>query len=403
MERKLKVLVIDCSDFSRYPPGGIKYFLRNILPPMSREAEIALIGLTTDVNEKIGRWSKRQIRDKVFPFMPVYYVREASSHKKPKIPVRIGITAGIILNKRRIPERFDVLYIHYPELVLPFLLPKKKIPIVFHLHGRIKEAALNSRYKWLRCNLVASAFYKLNVYVLRNSDKVLTISEDGLQLCSNILPGRRKFFHVVPACVNTQIFSPRNKLEMRKKHGFSKDDKIVIFVGRIERLKRPDILISAMSIVKERISNVKLLIAGSGSEKSSLELKAQELGVETHFFGEVEHDSLLPELLNCADVFAFTSGSGEGFPSAILEALACGLPVVSTNVGDIKKVIIDGITGFLVDRPDPNIIASCLIKAVNLSPAMSGKCVNTAKLYSSEVIAKSVIDHLKEVVYANRN
>lgn len=392
----LRVLIVGGSNFVDYPAGGIKYFLRNILKAVDMtDLEISLAGLTTNPDEKVGLWSKREIDSRVFPFIPVYLQKKLGSDEKPNVPIRVGMLMGLWRNKHRLQMKlFDVLYIHCPELVLPFLIPRREVSIVFHWHEVIRKVALNSRYAFFRNKFAAELFYQINKLVLKKSDRVLTISEEGYRLCSSILPDRKDRFTVVPACVDTKLFRPMDKAVVRKAHGFL-SSRTILFTGRLERLKGLDLLLEAFALVNKEYKDAQLLLAGEGMERRRLEAKTRTLGLDSHvhFLGEVKHDGVA-EVMNCADVFALTSLS-EGCPSAVLEALACGLPIVSTNVGHISKIVKDGETGFIVNGRDPQAFANALAKGLEMGKSMKDNCVKKANHYSTKGIAKSIVDALR--------
>jgi glycosyltransferase involved in cell wall biosynthesis len=118
-------------------------------------------------------------------------------------------------------------------------------------------------------------------------------------------------------------------------------------------------LVQAFAAVREAVPEAKLIIAGDGPERAALEatIVALDLTNSVHLLG-LRHDT--PELLNAFDVTALFSTT-EASPLAVLEAAACGLPVVSTEVGEVLQMIDDGRTGFLVPQGDSNALADKLI------------------------------------------
>lgn len=353
----MKILIVDGSNYIDFPPGGIKFYTRNFVKAISYYHFVSLVGLTTDKNEKIGKWSYREIDGKQIRFLPIYFIdNKEGTHKKPIMPIRIGTAWGLWQQKNTIDlSEFDFVYVHFPELCIPFAFPFKKIKIAFHLHGTIREAATKSRYGWIRNPFFAKMFYQVNKWIIGKSDIVFTISQEGLDLIKSIFPEKEHYFQRVPVMIDTSVFCPLNhRNELRKKYGFKPNEKIIIFTGRAEPKKKIDLLIKYLYLLSPEISNLRLVVAGSGSDYDRLVKIAHDLKIadRVKFWGEVEHDTVLPEILNCADVYAFTSSIGEGFPASIVEALACGIPVLSHDLGDINKVINNGKTGYLLKDGD---------------------------------------------------
>ncbi len=154
---------------------------------------------------------------------------------------------------------------------------------------------------------------------------------------------------IIPPGVDTDRFRPGDKIAARTKLGL-RDEMILLFVGRIERLKGVDILLETTAALDYK-NKVTLLIAGGSTnspELQRLKKMAGELGIAstTRFLGSVPQ-SELPDYYNAADICVLPSYY-ESFGLAALEASACGTPVVATRVGGLPSVVKDGETGYLI-------------------------------------------------------
>ncbi len=164
---------------------------------------------------------------------------------------------------------------------------------------------------------------------------------------------------VVPCGVNLDLFHPVDKEIARKKLGFI-DKKLILFVGRIEPLKGIEQLLKAMSYLQNR-QNAKLIIIGGGErsriEVGKLKRLSREFNVEDSvtFVGPVKQERL-PYFYSAADVCVIPSYY-ESFGLVALESLACGTPVVVTDVGDFKNIIHQGETGYVVTDNEPHHLA----------------------------------------------
>ncbi len=141
--------------------------------------------------------------------------------------------------------------------------------------------------------------------------------------------------------VDTEFFTPPKKKEFSEEIRF-------LFVGRLIKIKNIPFLLKGFEKVSKKYSNVSLHIVGDGEEREKLERLAGELGIreKVKFYGHIYKDELLKIYQNC-HVFVITS-EYENFPNVVLEAMACGLPVIATSVGGMVKQVKDGHTGFLV-------------------------------------------------------
>jgi glycosyltransferase involved in cell wall biosynthesis len=159
----------------------------------------------------------------------------------------------------------------------------------------------------------------------------------------------------------------------------------LIIIGRQEPGKGTELLIQSLPLILEEFPNTMLDVVGDGTALSQFKNLAASLGLENHisFHGKVNHNQVL-SLLRRADLFCFPTSS-EGFPKVVVEALACGLPVVTTRVSVLPELISG--CGILIEQDS----AIAIAKAVNdcLSDAgqyraMSAKAGETAWKYSLE-------------------
>lgn len=170
--------------------------------------------------------------------------------------------------------------------------------------------------------------------------------------------------HITPFGVDCDTFKPIEKF----RRSIREDEFIV---GTVKYLGKPsgiEYLVRAFSILKENYTGTKrlrLIIAGDGSQKRKLEQLAEELniGQETTFLGNISH-SEIPALLNRFSVTVFPS-LWESFGVSIIEASACGLPVITSDVGGLPEVVQDGVTGLIVPREDPPAIAEAIGKLLD--------------------------------------
>jgi sugar transferase (PEP-CTERM/EpsH1 system associated) len=153
--------------------------------------------------------------------------------------------------------------------------------------------------------------------------------------------------------VNTERFVPvQDKMLAKVRLGLDSGSLIIGTVGRLDPVKDYETLLRACARVIAQcgtrigeVSSIKVLIIGSGPLEDKLRCSAKELGIEETvlFLGERNN---VPEILQAMDVFVLPSVT-EGISNTILEAMACGLPVVATKVGGNSELINDNITGFL--------------------------------------------------------
>ena len=164
---------------------------------------------------------------------------------------------------------------------------------------------------------------------------------------------------VVPPGVDLSVFQPVDRDEARRKIGYG-PGRLLLFVGRLERLKGVEVAIRALALLRDRNhDDVRLLILGEDSkdgdegEKDRLKAVAADVGVRDRvdFLGSVAHHEL-PYFYSAADVCVMPSYS-ESFGLVGLEAQASGRPVVGSNVSGLRSVIRDQVSGYLIAGHDP--------------------------------------------------
>ncbi len=110
----------------------------------------------------------------------------------------------------------------------------------------------------------------------------------------------------------------------------------------------------------------------------------------------VSHEKI-PEVINSANLLVLCS-SYEGMPTVVLEALACGVPVVSTDVGDVSKVVINGKTGELILNRDPESVQNALLKVIEKDcETYKDDCIAEAQRFSWEIISQDIIKVYNDV------
>jgi D-inositol-3-phosphate glycosyltransferase len=207
---------------------------------------------------------------------------------------------------------------------------------------------------------------------------------------------------VVPPGVDLSMFQPTDRDEARSKIGYG-PGRIVLFVGRLERLKGVDIAIRALALLRDRRhDDVRLLILGEDSrdgdesEKDRLMNFASTVGVRDRvdFLGSVAHHEL-PFFYAAADICVMPSYS-ESFGLVALEAQACGRPVVGSGVAGLRSVVRDEVSGYLIDDQDPAAYAERIGRLLD-NPELAQQMGRRGRLLAQRFSWTRTADSLQEL------
>jgi glycosyltransferase involved in cell wall biosynthesis len=166
--------------------------------------------------------------------------------------------------------------------------------------------------------------------------------------------------------VDRGIYRPQSRVDCRERLGINRDAPTVVFVGNLKPVKGLDNLITAVSLLRGRGSDVRLHLVGRGPLEAGLRRKTTESGLEriVRFEGE-RSPGEVARWMNAADVLCLPSVS-EGVPNVLLEAMSCGTPVVASRVGGVPEIVESKKCGFLLDPGDPEALAVVLEKALEV-------------------------------------
>ncbi|OIO85793.1 MAG: glycosyl transferase [Anaerolineae bacterium CG2_30_57_67] len=301
--------------------------------------------------------------------------------------------------------RYDVIHSHYwmSGLAAELLSDEWKIPIIhmFHTLGEMKN-------RIARDDSEREGAYRLDGErrVLARADRIIaaTLAEQA-QLQWLYKADVRKMV-VIPPGVDTGHFYPIPADEAKDFIGVPRSDRMILFVGRIERLKGVDTLIRAMSCLrlKEMQKPACLAVIGGDPtaspeqmtvEMTRLQTLCEELCMDNMvvFLGKRGQDTL-PYYYSAAEVLVMPSHY-ESFGMVALEAMACGTPVVASQVGGLAFLVQDGVTGFTVPDGDPEALCDRLTRLLDqpeLRAQMARAAAETAAGYAWENIAHQMIE-----------
>ncbi len=301
----MKVVVLGCKDFPAFKygkdVGGIEVFCNDILKRI-KDIDFYLF---------VKKYKSAPKEDKI---------ENIQIYRIPYIdfPLLRTVSFNFLAFFKTLKIKADLIWAHEPSagFFAYFLSKIKKIPYILHIHSR---GSLESGKLLRRLGLKF-----LESFAYKNPDKTIFVS----QKIEKELQKKRVF---IPVGVDIKKFQNKNQASLLK---FFEDKKKICFVGRLHEVKGIRYLILAFSKIENE--NIRLFIIGEGDQKKKLKNLVKELKIQDKvvFLRTNKIESLLPFM----DLFVLPSLS-EGTPHTILEALACKIPIVASNVGEIPSLI----------------------------------------------------------------
>ena len=336
------------------------------------------------------------------PFSRTYarYTRVPSHERRhgigiahPRYPVlpKIGATlAPTSLFLRSLPllrriqsegDDFDLIDAHYfyPDGVAAAMLGRVlRKPVVITARG--SDVMQIARLAFERAMIRFAA---------RNAAGVITVSK-ALKDELLLLDVPAAHMRVLRNGVDLTMFRPKDRAKTRQALGF--EGPTLLSVGRLIELKGHGLIIEALT----RLPGYRLAIAGEGPERAALEALARRAGVadRIHFLGLIGHDRL-PSVFSAADALVLASRR-EGWPNVLLEAMACGTPVVVTNIPGISEVVTDRV-GVMMPERTPAGVATAVAELFS-APRDRGDIRSYAEDFSWEETSKGQIAFFREIL-----
>lgn len=185
--------------------------------------------------------------------------------------------------------------------------------------------------------------------VYRLASRLIVVSRELETLLQQRYLLRAGHITRIPNGIDAARYSPdfTERERMRRMLGFEDNDVVVGFSGRLDPIKNLDLLLDIFAYCAQGHPRLRLLIVGDGPEKKRLEALYEEKIICSHIIFTGQQENVLP-YLRAMDVFLLTS-LREQMPMTVLEAMAVGIPVVATKVGEIPYIVDDGINGFVLD------------------------------------------------------
>ena len=349
---KPKVLVIEGCDFEAFPIGGTLTTLKQLVSLFGDR--LALVGVSTRT-AAVGKWVKRNFGGVELDFFNLKCVDPTI--RKPRVPRRLDILLQLKRYKRAILSLgLDAAFAISPEVMLGIRGWGLRVA---YLSPGVENPLIMPRYKYGRW--IAGPFERTFFSALARHTELIMAAADDKAIerwrarSRGLLADKRII--CAPTLVDTTIFNVRRP-------GTRDASPVLVACGRLNLVKGWDLIFEAFLLVKQEIPSARLRYVGDGEDRAKLEqrVRASRLTDSILITGFVPPHEVAGTL-NRSDLFLLGS-HWEGWPTALVEAEACGLPAVATDVSGVSSLIQEGKNGYIVRDRDPRTFASAIHEAL---------------------------------------
>jgi glycosyltransferase involved in cell wall biosynthesis len=371
-------LLLEGCDFEQFPAGGQLAVARQFLAAFG--PRLALVGIATG-DEPVGRWIERTIDGRTYLFLATGRRRIGAG--RPPVPARLARFAGLLRHRRAVLSLgVRAAFTQAPEDLLA--VSGWGFDRLCYCFPGVENPLAASRYPWAR---PAAALHDALLFrALGKADAILaSADEPAIEALVARSRGRlpRERIRALPSHYDARVFFPVDREEARSRLGGAVGDPIVASVGRLSLVKGWDLVLAAFARLAAGRPRARLRLVGDGEDRERVLAAARALGIEEQvsITGFVPPERVALEV-NAADLVVAGSHR-EGWSVAMLEALACGKPLVTTEVSGARALVQDGTNGFVVPGRDPGRLAHAMRAALALDPATAaGRSVAIARRYA---------------------
>lgn len=370
------------------PSGGQTTFAKHLLTAFG--PKIAVSSYCTDRSIPTGKWIQRPFNGKTIWYFSRGHHRKYNSIR-PLIPLRVKAFFNAKRFLRDITKmQFAAAFIDSPEIL--FAVRMDSFERLCYRFAGVNNPVSNSRYIWFR--FLGRIFEKYHISVLKRLKPEAILASADLKSINEFHKRTghqldKLHFHQFPTRVDTDLFFPIEKMKARRQLNLPTDAKILMTVGRLSWIKGWDLILSSFAEIIKILPDAVLIFVGEGEDRNKLDDMASTLNIrENIMITGSKPQKEVAMLINACDV-CLVASYREGWSLAMCEMIACGKPIVSTDVSGARDMIQSEHNGFIVAERNSSDFAATVLRALNLrhAPEIS---LEIAKRYSVKNLARDL-------------
>jgi glycosyltransferase involved in cell wall biosynthesis len=397
-ESKIRITIVYPADPLGSIQGGIDSFIRGVIRWAPDSFEFSIVGVTTDQSRRpVGRWSDCDLAERKFRFFPLFAIN--NPERQPRIPATL--TYMLKAAYRWPSHHYDLLHFHRIEPVIQFLGSDTAKMVFIHQNMEV----LRDKQTDIRWKSLPALYFRLEDWLIPQFESVYTVHEQAAKSYRARYADAAGRIHFLPTWTDPNMFRPpapalREGIrgEFRARHGIGIEAKVAVFVGRLDLQKDPLRLIDAFAIASAQEPDAHLLMIGDGVLRTRIEKRIRDRGIGTRvtLLGRVPNQELVGLLQGC-DLMVLSSAY-EGMPICLLEGLACGLPVATTDVGEVRRLVRPGVNGNIADGTSAEDLASAVVDCFrNIESYRGERCLEVAQHYAPTRVLQPVYEESRRL------
>ena len=350
----------EACDFEDFPIGGTLSFAKHILA--SFPGEVRLIGFSGK-NEPVGKWFCKIIDGHSYEYYGICSVEEINSTIFPK---RLFSFWALRRHIRKITnqKRIDYVFTQSPQFV--FVLSHYNWKSFCFCFAGLGNSVALSKYRFLR--IFGRVYERFLFHTLKDSSNCILAAASANDIQEKTIKYKLDYNAITqfPTRFDDKVFKVKDPKKCKKYLDLEGYDFVLLSVGRVSYIKGWKLIVDAYRLAKNRLGNTLLVFIGDGEDMTQLQNYCKkDLDEKSILIKGFLGSDLISCYLNASNVFL--SGSlVEGWPTTMVEALACGIPIVSTEVSGSEVMIENGLNGYVVKGRDPKVFSNYIIQSTSL-------------------------------------
>lgn len=374
--------------------GGIQTTILNFIKYAPQDFDIRLVGISSRKECKIGRWQSILVFDRQIQYLPLLYVKD--DNVRGLIPTTLKFLLALF------GKELDSDFLHFhriePSLVSMNWHGEKTLFIHADIKKQVNGQGDNKAFLW---RYFPSAYFFFENFLIKQFSYVLSCNSESLQYFRETYCSTEDRYQLIRNTVDDEIFFPlstplkdQKRLQLIAEMGLSLGTRFMAYVGRLHPQKDPLLLVRSIAELDD--ANIHLLMIGEGELKEDIESEIKYLGLDSQItlLGAMNSREIA-DILRVSELLALTS-IYEGLPMVVLEALSCGIPVVSTDSGETSKLLTEN-TGVVIPTRTPESTADSLRTVLRNSQSFPSKaCAQSSSPYWARWVVSEVYNEMRE-------